>query len=59
MHDYVEGPKVVAVAPGVWTTYIRGIPLVNLAKDGALYGYCAAVKDADKQIKNTSGSTCW
>jgi hypothetical protein len=59
MHLYVDGPKAVAVAPGVFTQWIQGVSLRSSAETGALFGYCAAVDVAKKKLHNSSGHTCW
>ena len=59
MRSYIDGEKAVAVAPGVWTQHVPGIPLEDLAYDGAYIGYCASVDRAVARLGNDNGSTCW
>ena len=58
MQNYVDGSKMIAVAPGVWTQYVFGVSAKEAASDGAFIGYCAAVAKA-RELHSHNGSTCW
>lgn len=63
MRSSVDGDQVVAIAPGVYTEYIEGIDVVDLALDGSPFGLCAAVVKWERSLVmagyDIRGNTCW
>jgi hypothetical protein len=59
MRDYLPGPIVVAVAPGVWARRNPGTTVREDADSGPLIGWCSSVDKFTRETGRDDAGTCW